>query len=198
MVVTASVPESGFWALTGGSSQLIETSFRLTAHYQHMVGDKPGSNIALATANERVFCPIGGVFPPCDYRAVGLIVSASSAIETSYRPSYQRLVLDVGMLLSVDRRIGSFGGRSSDKPMVESGEWMAAIGRVFCWPGEAPAPEDPITRCRPMQSSVVDLKPDSATFGSLIPWQMGTCPPQDPDVVGFPICFVSFEVASDS
>lgn len=194
MLITVSVTESGFWHMKPGNDNVFRLQFQLDAYYQHMVGDVPGSNILLATIQERVFRPCGGVFPPCDYLAIGPVLSASGPIERAKHQAYQHLLVDVGLPLGLDRRIGSFGGRAWDMPTVEEGEWVAAIGRVSEWGTGEPGPDEPAVVCRAIEGHGVDLNPASPTFGQVVSWPLGTCPPHDPDVIGFPICFVSFEV----
>jgi hypothetical protein len=98
------------------------------------------------------------------------------------------------MPLSLARQIDAVSGRSFDKPMVEAGEWVAAIGRVDTLFFGAPGPDEPTALCRAVEGQVVDLNPESATFGSVVSWPLGSYPPHDPDVIGCPICFVTFEV----
>lgn len=193
MLITSSINESGFWGLKPGGDPA-RYVFTIQPYYQHMVGDRSGSKILLATKHERVFRRCGGVFPPCDYLVAGPIVSASAPIDTGRRPPYQNLVLDVGMPLSLARRIDAVSGRSFDRPMVDAGEWVAAIGRVDTLFFSAPGPDEPAALCRPIEGHGVDLNPESPTFGTLMSWPLGTVPPHDPDVIGFPICFVTFEV----
>ncbi|HEY3267808.1 MAG TPA: hypothetical protein VGM37_12830 [Armatimonadota bacterium] len=195
MIITVSAMESEFWSLKPDGRTLLRLQFQMASHYEHMVGDRPGSSILLATEKDRMFRPCGGMFPPCDYLAVGPIISASGPLERRNRSPYQRLVLDVGFALGLDHRIGAVSGRPFDKPTVEEGEWVAAVGRVSTCLGES-GPDDPWTVCRPVMGRGVDLRPEASTFGQMVNWPLGSCPPHDPDVIGFPICFVSYEALS--
>jgi hypothetical protein len=76
---------------------------------------------------------------------------------------------------------------------LQPGDPVTSVGSL--WLG-SPREGRPSACLVPRRVSVIDLSPDSPTFGQLIPWSFGVQLPHDPDTVPFPSVIVDAEVVA--
>lgn len=188
--ITVSTPSTVFRGLPA-DGQETEIGLSMWAAYRHPVGDRPGSDILLATEGRRELRPCGGVFPASAHLCVGVVTSVTPWAGFT---SGHIVVVDCGVPVEVHRERApgvQMGGSIGWPPAV--GEWLALLGDLSAQPF-GPVGGTPTIRCSPVARQIIDLDPLSGTFGQLLPLSVGARLPHDPDVVGWPTLFVTFRM----
>ncbi len=81
--------------------------------------------------------------------------------------SGSKSIVDCGFPLNVSMRHFRSSGRKADR--IQEGVWIAAIGRLHYSPTQE-IDNCAITRFTPNEGFILDMQPESTTFGSIIPW----------------------------
>jgi hypothetical protein len=170
--------------------RVVQGSLWLSVYFQQILGQSLPYGLNLMIGKQKLYKQCEGNLLPSAYLINGTIERIPTIKMIGEERIFEGdLLVDCGIPLLIGER-----SRPVSKHLLnaQKSDWIGAIGEMHMALSEYGW--EPKVVLRPVECFLIDLRPQSASFACITPWEFGRSLPHDPDVLRFPSVFVNCEV----